>query len=152
MGSRGFKCQVRTNFNSFSRRIESNPELEKWDQEDLNAKSELILIVSPGELNQIKNCKTSKDLWDTLSKNFESKGPARKATLLKQLILHKMKDSDDVRDHLNKFSDTVDKLSEMNVVINEDLLSIMMLYSLPPFFETFRIAIESRDQLPHQKI
>ncbi|KAK9738656.1 protein of unknown function (DUF4219) [Popillia japonica] len=122
--------------------------LEKWDQEDLNAKSELILIISPDELKQIKNCKTSKDVWDTLSKNFESKGPARKATLLKQLILHKMKDSDDVRDHLNKFSDTVDKLSEMNVVINEDLLSIMMLYSLPPFFETFRIAIESRDQLP----
>ncbi|KAK9694568.1 hypothetical protein QE152_g33436 [Popillia japonica] len=29
-------------------------ELEKWDQEDLNAKSELILI-SPGELKQIKN-------------------------------------------------------------------------------------------------
>ncbi|KAK9730301.1 7 transmembrane sweet-taste receptor of 3 GCPR [Popillia japonica] len=58
-----------------------------------------------------------------------------------------MKDNDDVRNHLNKFSDTVDKLSEMNV-INEDLLSIMMLHSLPPFFETFRIAIESRDQLP----
>ncbi|KAK9746010.1 protein of unknown function (DUF4219) [Popillia japonica] len=74
------------------------PELEKWDQEDLNAKSELILIISPGELKQIKNCKTSKDLWDTLSKNFESKGPARKATLLKQLILHKMKDSDDYYD------------------------------------------------------
>lgn len=59
-----------------------------------------------------------------------------------------MKDQDDVRDHLNKFTDTVDKLTEMDVMINEDLLSIMMLYSLPHSFENFRIAIESRDELP----
>ncbi|KAK9722247.1 hypothetical protein QE152_g19779 [Popillia japonica] len=53
-----------------------------------------------------------------------------------------MKDSDDVRDHLNKFSDTVDKLSEMNVYYD----AVFPRYH--HFFETFRIAIESRDPLP----
>ena len=53
-----------------------------------------------------------------------------------------------MRDHLNKFMDTVDKLTEMDIIINNDLLSIMILYSLPASYENFRIAIESRDLLP----
>ena len=66
-------------------------EKKKWEKEDLNAKSELILIISPNELKQIKNCITSKDIWDTLSNIYQSKGPARKASLLKNLILHKIR-------------------------------------------------------------
>lgn len=126
----------------------SQEEKEKWEKEDSNAKSELILIISPNELKQIKTCDKSKDIWDTLSNIYESKGPARKASLLKKLILHKMKDDDNVRNHLNTFLDIVDKLAGMDVFINNDLLSIMMLYSLPVSFENFRIAIESRDLLP----
>jgi hypothetical protein len=46
---------------------------------------------------------------------YESKGPARKATLLKQLIQHKMREDDDVREHVARFMDTVDKLQGMSI-------------------------------------
>jgi hypothetical protein len=46
---------------------------------------------------------------------------------------------EDICEHLNKFADTVDKLSEMDININDDLLAS---------YENFRIAIESRDELP----
>ncbi|XP_011859363.1 PREDICTED: uncharacterized protein LOC105556859 [Vollenhovia emeryi] len=59
-----------------------------------------------------------------------------------------MREESDVREHLQDFLDTVDKLSEMDVVVNADQLAIMMLYSLPSTFENFRVAIESRDDLP----
>jgi hypothetical protein len=36
----------------------------------------------------------------------------------------------------------------MDININDDLLSIVILYSLPASYENFRIAIESRDELP----
>jgi len=62
-----------------------------------------------------------------------------------------MEESDDVREHLRVFFDTVDKL-KMDVDINRDLLSIMLLYSLPPSFENFRCAIESRDELPPPEV
>jgi hypothetical protein len=55
----------------------------------------------------------------------------------------------DVREHVAKFMDTVDKLQGMNIEINGDLLSTMLLYSLPRSFENFRCAIESRDSLPN---
>lgn len=83
-----------------------------------------------------------------LEATYASKGPARKATLLKQLVQHKLSDDGDVREHLSKFFDTIDKLNAMDVEMNGDLLTIMLLYSLPDCFENFRCAIETRDTLP----
>jgi len=59
-----------------------------------------------------------------------------------------MHDGDDVRKHLREFFDAVDKLNDMNVDVNADLLAILLLYSLPSNFENFRCAIESRANLP----
>ena len=41
----------------------------------------------------------------------------------------------------------MDKLKEMDIVVADDLLSILLLYSIPNTYENFRCAIESRDQL-----
>jgi hypothetical protein len=59
-----------------------------------------------------------------------------------------MEESGDVREHIDMFFHAVDKLQEMEVEINRDLLAIMLLYGLPDSFENFRCAIESRDHLP----
>ena len=58
-----------------------------------------------------------------------------------------MEESDDLKNHLFGFFEAVDKLQSMDVEINGDLLSIMLLYSLPSTYENFRCAIESRDDL-----
>ncbi|CAK9826054.1 Retrovirus-related Pol polyprotein from transposon TNT 1-94 [Anthophora retusa] len=127
---------------------ESVAAASKWRNYDEKAMSEILLGISPCELKQVKNCKTSSELWSKLESTYESKGPARKATLLKRLVLRKMQSGGDVREHLKSFFDVVDKLEAMEVPINPDLLSILLLYSLPSTFETFRCAIESRDDLP----
>ncbi|KAG5314883.1 POLX protein, partial [Pseudoatta argentina] len=119
-----------------------------WERTDRTAKSDIILAISPSELKLIKGCETSHALWQRLQATYQSAGPARKASLLKKLTLHRMTDGEEIRDHLRGFFDTVDKLGEMEVEINPDLLTIMLLYSLPPAFENFRCAIESRDALP----
>ena len=119
-----------------------------WMSVDCKAKADLILMISPSELKQIKECATSHAVWTKLESIYASKGPARKATLLKKLSQHKMAEGDDVREHITGFFDAVDKLHSMDVEINGDLLTIMLLYSLPASFENFRVAIESRDALP----
>ena len=53
----------------------------------------------------------------------------------------------DVREHLREFFDSVDKLGDMEIEINRDLLAVLLLYSLPTNFGMFRCAIESRDEL-----
>lgn len=119
----------------------------KWALEDEKAKAD-ILAIKPSELKQVKECNTSHELWRKLQAVYQPSRPARKATLIKQLTYHRMEEGSDAREHLLKFFDTVDKLSEMDVEINNDLLSVMLLHSLPAFFENFRCAIESRDVIP----
>lgn len=127
---------------------EDKIEKEIYEENLILAKSELILLISPNEEKTIRNCQTAQEIWKKLRDIYESKGPARKATLLKQLILSKCSETENMRDHFEKFEDIVDKLKNMEVDINGDLLSIITLYSLPANYENFRIAIESRDQLP----
>ena len=121
---------------------------QEWTNRDEKAKSDLILSIGASQLKMVKNCATSRELWQKLEDTFQSRGPARKASLLKNLTLKKMNEGDDIHEHLHEFFDSVDKLAEMDVNINDDLLAIMLLYSLPASFENFRVAIESRDVLP----
>jgi len=122
--------------------------LRKWEADDNKAKADIVLSIKPSELKQTKDCKTSRELWLKLERIYQSTGPARKATLIKQLTLHRMGEGEDIGDHLSKFFDTADKLGEMGVEINPDLLCVMLLYSLPKSYTNFRCAIESRDTLP----
>jgi len=48
---------------------------------------------------------------------------------------------------INLYFDTVDRLAEMDIEINPDILTMMLLNSLPTGFENFRCAILSRDEL-----
>jgi len=129
--------------------VQSENALKTWLNKDKMAKSDLILSISPNELQQIRGCVTSREIWLKLESIYASKGPARKATLLKQLTLQRLQEGQDVREHLLKFFDAVDKLKVMGVLINEDLLSIMLLYSLPASYENFRCAMESHEKLPN---
>jgi len=122
---------------------------KEWKRLDRKAKSDLILSIHSSQLAQVRNLKSSREVWLKLESIYASKGPARKATLLKQLILQRMSEGGDVRDYMSRFFDAVDKLAAMEVEINGDLLSIMLLYSLPSSFDNFRVAIESRDELPN---
>lgn len=122
--------------------------VKTWVKNDNKAKSDIILSIKPSKLKQLKGCVTSREVWLKLENMYLSKGLARKTILLKQLMLQCMEDGDDVREHVQKFFDIVDKLAEINVEINSELLAIMLLYRLPPSFDNFRCAIESRDELP----
>lgn len=125
--------------------------MKQWISNDGKVKSDIILAISPPELKQIKGCATSREVWLKLESIYASKGPARKATLLKRLTLQRMTESHDVREHLRNFFDAVDKLADMEVSINDVLLAILLLYSLPQSYENFRCAIESTSILRSSK-
>lgn len=123
--------------------------IRKWEVEDEKARADIILSIKPSELKQVKDCRTSRELWLKLQTIYQLSGPARKVTLIKQLTYHHMQEREDFREHMSRFFDTVEKLNEkMDFDINLELLSVMLLHSLPPSYSNFRCAIESRDTLP----
>lgn len=112
------------------------------------AKADIILNICPSELCHIKHCQMSRDMWVKLEDVYQSKGPTRKATLLKQFIFTRMLSEEGMDEHLNKFFGIIDKLKEMDVNIADDLVTILRLYSVLDSYENFRCAIEARDVLP----
>ncbi|KOC59893.1 hypothetical protein WH47_10534, partial [Habropoda laboriosa] len=63
---------------------------------------------------------------------------------LKQLLFNKLKESESMNEYLNTFLGIVDKLLEMDIHVSNDLLAILLLYSVPDSYDVFRCAIEAR--------
>lgn len=91
--------------------------VRNWIVGDNKAKSVIILSISPSELKQVKGCNTNREVWLKLERIYQSRGPARKTILLKQLMLQKIRDGDDVRKHMRRFFDMVDKLRSILTTI-----------------------------------
>jgi len=121
--------------------------LAAWNTADSKVMSDLILSISPNELKHVKNCKTSREIWEKLKSTYESQDPVRIAMLLKRLLHSKMNDKENMRTHLAIFFDVFGKLKNMDLKIDPDIISILLLYIIPNSYEPFRIAIESKDKL-----
>ncbi|KMQ87577.1 retrovirus-related pol polyprotein from transposon tnt 1-94 [Lasius niger] len=57
---------------------ENREEVNRWILDDEKAKADIILSIKPSQLKQIKECRTSRELWLKLQSIYQSSGPARK--------------------------------------------------------------------------
>ena len=119
-----------------------------FEAKDEKALASIMLCVKPAQINSIKKCSTSKQAWDVLKAIHQPKGPARKVYLFRQLLHHKMAEGTSVQDHLHEFCRIVEDLTELEISLQEELLVIMLLSSLPRQFEHFVVSMETRDSLP----
>ena len=69
--------------------------------------------MSPSELCHIKHCSTSKEVWRKLEEVYHSRGPARKTTLLKQLLFTKMRDGGSIPDSYENFRCAIEARDEL---------------------------------------
>ncbi|GBP05998.1 Retrovirus-related Pol polyprotein from transposon TNT 1-94 [Eumeta japonica] len=129
-------------------RPEAAAEKEKWESDDEKALAFLFLGVKSTQLSYIKNCKSSHEAWNKIQEVYMPKGPMQKVSLYKKLVNLTMSDDGNVTQHINDFSKISEKLSEIGIEIQEELLVIMLLSSLPSHFDNFVIAMETRDKLP----
>lgn len=59
-----------------------------------------------------------------------------------------MNESSDEQKHMVIFFDAMEKLYDVDVDTNDDLLAIVFLYNLPGTYKNFRCAIDTHDKLP----
>lgn len=79
---------------------------------------------------------------------YVRKTPAAKVSLYCALTSIRCPDLAGVRETLNQFTVIVRKLKELNVEMDDDMYSIVLLKALPDSFEQFKVAIMTRDELP----
>lgn len=128
--------------------IKTDENTAVWTEKDQKALALIVLSVSRGQLNHVKRAETSRAAWKDLKRVHESTGPVRKATLYKQLYRMKKDSGITMNAYINDFTNKAEQLTEAGIRIPDDLLSIMLLFSLSNDFENFSVAIESRDEIP----
>ncbi|XP_071648509.1 uncharacterized protein [Temnothorax longispinosus] len=129
-------------------KIRREPADLEWSAKDEKALALIVLSVTKSQLSNIKKARTAKEAWDQLSKIYESRGPVRRATLYKQLYRMKKEPGVAMSKYVNDFTSKAEQLEEAGIIIPPNLLSIMLLGSLPTEYESFCIAMESRDEIP----
>lgn len=112
----------------------------------------IMLSVKTSQLLHIKHSKTAAEAWKKLEDVHRPAGPASKVTIFKQLTNLKMAEGSSLSSHLGLFFGLCEKMNVIDIKIPDELMSIILLSSLPKSYENFVVAIESRDELPKVQV
>ena len=118
-----------------------------WREKDEKALDLIILNIKKNQYIHIKNAETSYQAWSSLENLYESQTPMRQYTLLAELF-RKRKGTETMAEYIRDYASKVDRLERAGVVLPQNVYILMLLLSLPPDYESFCIAIQSRDRLP----
>lgn len=127
------------------------PEKPTQESERKNEKAlaTIMLGLNKDLLVLISHCKTAKEAWDKIEKEFWRDTPSRKVSLYKQLHRLNLSEFSGVQEYLMAFTTIADQLNEFKVCFDEDMLVIILLDSLPETYNTFITAIETQKELPN---
>ena len=119
-----------------------------WKSKDAKALATILLAVKTSELVHIKSCLSASGAWSKLSNLYKTTNPGKKVNLFKKLVTYKFNSGERYADQIKSFCAIVDDLKDIGISLNDDLVSIMLLSSLPEDMENFVVAVECRDDLP----
>ncbi|GBP22475.1 Retrovirus-related Pol polyprotein from transposon TNT 1-94 [Eumeta japonica] len=110
---------------------------------DVKAKSKLILLLDPQNYVHVQECKTAKQVWDSLQRAFDDNGLTRRVGLLKDLINTTLESSNSVEDYVSKIMNTAHKLRNIGFEVNDEWLGTLMLAGLPKEYKPMIMGLES---------
>ena len=122
--------------------------MKDFETKNEKAMASIILSLHPSQLNHVKNCETDFVAWKILHDIHQLSGPARKVMLFRKSLQFSLAEGGIIGEHMNVLSSLVDQLAEFKITVNEAMIVILLLSSLPKSYEGFVVAMESRDTLP----
>lgn len=123
--------------------VEANQ--EKMKKEERQCKNFVVQNIHDSQLENIKEKKTAKEMFDTLANVFERKSIAGQLLVRRQLLTMKCDDSDDMKDHLLKFDRKIRELKSMGAKMEELDIVCNLLITLPKRYIPLVTAIETMD-------
>ncbi|KAG8485563.1 hypothetical protein CXB51_018918 [Gossypium anomalum] len=92
--------------------------------------------------------KTAATLWKRIEQICMSKTLTSKLHMKQRLYAHRLEEGASVHEHLTVFKEILSNLEAMEVLYDKEDLGLILLYSLPPSYSTFRDTIlYSRESL-----
>ncbi|KAF2890940.1 hypothetical protein ILUMI_15233 [Ignelater luminosus] len=116
---------------------------------DKKAMSLIVQCVNDGQLEILMEKESSYSMWKALCNVYEKKGLAGQLGLRKKLLNLKMKENENLEDHIKTFEEILRQLRETGAVVSEDDIVCALLNSLPDSFSTIVTVLEN---LPEESL
>jgi len=102
---------------------------------DDNAFTNIHLALADEVLSTVVEKKTVKEIWDTLTKLYESKSLHNKIFLKQRLYTFRMTETTSVTDHINTIRTLFSQLTTLSQQIEENGRAELLLQSLPNSYD-----------------
>ncbi|KAH9723668.1 hypothetical protein KPL70_007189 [Citrus sinensis] len=117
----------------------------KWNEVDGNAISDLHLALADGVLSSVVEKNIVKEIWDTLTKLYETKSLQNKIFLKRKLYTLRMAESTMVTDHINTLKTLFSQLTTLGHNIEENERAELLLQSLPDSYDQLIINLTNNN-------
>lgn len=117
------------------------PVTDAWEKLDLKARATIGLCVDDSQTSLIRNCASAKEAWDALKK-YHDKGS--EVYLLKKLTRLELSENGDMEQHLQDFTDLLQRIADTGDGIPAKWQVAILLCSLPESYDPLTTALEQR--------
>jgi len=117
---------------------EKTAEYEAWSDRDQEALAQISLTLSDEPLNTVLDETTSKAAWSKLMTRYEGKGEQKIALLISELFRSTLSDGSPLEPQINVMTRTAHQLSALGLTLEERIIAIAIIISLPPSYDTLK--------------
>ncbi|KAH9682249.1 hypothetical protein KPL71_027276 [Citrus sinensis] len=118
---------------------------DKWNEIDGDPITDLHLTLADGVLSSVAEKNTAKEIWDTLTKLYETKSLRNKIFLKRKLYTLRMAESTMVTDHINTLKTLFSQLTTLGHNIEENERAELLLQSLPDSYDQLIINLTNNN-------
>ena len=122
----------------------SSGAIASFEKAQKKTKALIVTSIKSDLIYLITECKTPKEIWDTLKQRFERDTVANKLFLKQRFFSLKMKESDSLYEHLRKLKVITDQLAAIKAPVPEDEHIVALLLSLPRSYNTLVTALTAK--------
>jgi hypothetical protein len=124
---------------------EQSDDYVKWKRLDKEAKAQICLTLKDEPLNGVLHANTSKEVWNKLCERYEGKGKQTVAYLIGELFRTTFTDESPLEPQLNAMRHKAYILSSLGLKLEDALIAIAMVISLPESYSTLRTILMSTE-------
>jgi len=120
-------------------------ESEEWLLKDREAHAQITLTLKDEPLSGVLYTTTSAEAWRKLSERYEGKGKQSIAYLISELFRSTLSDDESMETQLNSMRQKANVLKTLGQLLEDSLIAIAMVISLPPSYSTLRTILMAAD-------
>ena len=117
--------------------------LEEWEMKDAKAMAITSSAVSKTQLKYLLKCKSSKEMWDKLSRIHEERSQVSKQSLHERFYSYKMNASESVNQYVAEIQNIASQLEDAGDKMSDGTVIAKILSGLPTKFSAFKSAWDS---------